>query len=196
MPWCEVPSSPTSPARSTASSTGRSFWHTAWTIWSKARCRNVEYSATTGRMPPIASPEAIVTACCSAMPTSWNRCGYAAWNLARPVPVGMPAVIATIRLSSLARSISSFTKTDVVPRNDADVGDSEILEQLAWACEVDHRSPQPLAPHHDPAAHDGNGAPEPIPRGLARLPRTGQLDLRQVRREGSDRRADRHLVVV
>ena len=51
MPWWLVPSSPTSPARSTASSTGASFWQTSWTVWSNARWRNVEYSATTGRMP-------------------------------------------------------------------------------------------------------------------------------------------------
>jgi hypothetical protein len=38
--------------------------------WSNARLRNVEYSATTGRNPPRASPAADVTACCSAMPTS------------------------------------------------------------------------------------------------------------------------------
>ena len=52
MPWWLVPSSPTSPARSTASRTGASFWQTSWTVWSKARWRNVEYSATTGRMAP------------------------------------------------------------------------------------------------------------------------------------------------
>ena len=42
MPWWLVPSSPTRPARSTASSTGWSFWQTSWTVWSKARWRNVE----------------------------------------------------------------------------------------------------------------------------------------------------------
>ena len=42
MPWWLVPSSPTRPARSTASSTGASFWHTSWTVWSNARWRNVE----------------------------------------------------------------------------------------------------------------------------------------------------------
>src|SRR5262245_12509253 len=52
----------------------------------------------------------MVTACGSQMPTSKNRSGYAAWNLLRPVPVGMPAVIATIRWSARAASISSPTK--------------------------------------------------------------------------------------
>ena len=42
-----------------------------------------------------------------------NRFGNAAWNVERPVPVGMPAVIATIRSSVRARSISSFAKTAV-----------------------------------------------------------------------------------
>jgi hypothetical protein len=64
-------------------------------------------------MPPMARPAAIVTACCSAIPTSWNRFGNAAWNFARPVPVGMPAVIATIRSSTFASSRSSATKSDV-----------------------------------------------------------------------------------
>ena len=97
----------------TASSTGRSFWQTSWTVWSKARWRNVEYSATTGRRPAIARPEAIVTACCSAIPTSWKRFGKTAWNLDRPVPVGIPAVIAQIRSSAFASSMSSDTNSEV-----------------------------------------------------------------------------------
>ena len=75
IPWCEVPSSPTRPDRSSPSSTGRSFWQTSWTSPSKARWLKVEYRATTGRMPPKASPAAIVTACGSAIPTSWKRAG-------------------------------------------------------------------------------------------------------------------------
>ncbi len=73
----------------------------------------MEYSATTGRMPPSARPVASVTACCSAMPTSTNRSGYFAWNFARPVPVGMPAVIATIRRSVAPSSSSSWAKNAV-----------------------------------------------------------------------------------
>ena len=113
MPWWLVPSSPTSPARSTAISTGWSFWQTSWTVWSNARWRNVEYSATTGRIPPIARPVASVIECCSAIPTSKNRSGNSAWNLDMPVPVGMPAVIPTIRRSVRASSISSAAKTAV-----------------------------------------------------------------------------------
>ncbi len=64
-------------------------------------------------MPPIASPVANVMACCSAIPTSKNRSGNSAWNRDSPVPVGMPAVIPTIRRSVRARSISSAAKTAV-----------------------------------------------------------------------------------
>ena len=64
-------------------------------------------------MPPIASPVASVIECCSAIPTSKKRSGKLAWNLAIPVPVGIPAVIATIRRSCLASSISSLAKTAV-----------------------------------------------------------------------------------
>ena len=70
----------------------------------------MEYSATTGRSPPSASPVARVTACCSAIPTSMNRSGYACWNFASPVPVGIPAVIATIRRSSRAAAMTSWAK--------------------------------------------------------------------------------------
>ena len=64
-------------------------------------------------MPPIARPVANATECCSAMPTSNIRSGNSAWNLDMPVPVGMPAVIPTIRRSVLASSISSAAKTAV-----------------------------------------------------------------------------------
>src|SRR5207249_1363473 len=42
--------------------------------------------ATTGRMPCAANPPAKVTACCSAMPTSYNRSGNSFSNAVRPVP--------------------------------------------------------------------------------------------------------------
>ena len=86
MPWWLVPSSPTRPARSTARRTGASFWQTSWTVWSKARCRNVEYRATTGRIPPRARPVAKVTACCSAMPTSKTRSGNVGGQLRHAGP--------------------------------------------------------------------------------------------------------------
>jgi len=67
--------------------------------------------ATTGRMPARANPVAIVSACCSAMPTSKNRDENRAWNADSPVPVGMPAVMAQIRVSASARRTSSSAKT-------------------------------------------------------------------------------------
>jgi len=45
--------------------------------------------------------------------TSWNRSGKAAWNFDRPVPVGIPAVIATMRGRASPIPISSATKTEV-----------------------------------------------------------------------------------
>ena len=51
--------------------------------------------ATTGRRPPIAMPEAAVTACCSAMPTSKNRSGNRSLNGNSPVESGIAAVSAT-----------------------------------------------------------------------------------------------------
>ena len=66
-----------------------------------------------GPHPPSARPVAKVIECCSAIPTSKKRSGNSAWNFDRPVPVGMPAVIPTIRRSVRASSISSATKTAV-----------------------------------------------------------------------------------
>ena len=66
--------------------------------------------ATTGRPPPMAIPVARATACCSAMPTSTKRSGNASWNRFSPVPVGIPAVIATIRRSSRAAAMISCAK--------------------------------------------------------------------------------------
>jgi hypothetical protein len=47
------------------------------------------------------------------MPTSKKRSGNSAWNFERPVPVGMPAVMPTIRRSVRAMEISSPTMTAV-----------------------------------------------------------------------------------
>ena len=66
--------------------------------------------ATTGLPPPIATPVASATACCSAIPTSTKRSGNSSWNRLRPVPVGIPAVIATIRRSSRAAAMTSCAK--------------------------------------------------------------------------------------
>src|SRR6202043_1848800 len=59
--------------------------------WSKARLKNVEYIATTGRRPPMAMPAAEVTAVCSAIPTSKNRSGHRPANGNKPVGPGMAA---------------------------------------------------------------------------------------------------------
>ena len=86
-PWCVLPSSPTIPARSAISPTGRFCRHTSWTIWSKARCRNVEYMDTNGFNPLDAIPAAILTAFCSAIPTSNTRSGNSPRTSARPGPL-------------------------------------------------------------------------------------------------------------
>ena len=69
-PWWLGPSSPVTPARSSTKTTGHPCSPTSRFAWSKARLRNVEYTATTGRRPVIAIPAAAVTSCCSAIPTS------------------------------------------------------------------------------------------------------------------------------
>ena len=69
-PWWLGPSSPVIPARSRTKTTGQPCSPTSRFAWSKARLRNVEYTATTGRRPAMAIPAAAVTSCCSAIPTS------------------------------------------------------------------------------------------------------------------------------
>jgi hypothetical protein len=56
--------------------------------------KNVEYTATTGRSPAMAIPAADVTACCSAIPTSWKRSGKRSLKGMSPVGPGMAAVMA------------------------------------------------------------------------------------------------------
>ena len=75
MPLWLAPSSPVTPARSSTKVTPHLCSATSISTWSKARLRNVAYTATTGCMPPIARPAAEVAACCSAMPTSKVRRG-------------------------------------------------------------------------------------------------------------------------
>jgi len=69
--------------------------------------------ATTGLSPPNARPQAKVTACCSAIPTSKNLPGCAAAKQESPVPSGMAAVMATSELSDRAMSVSTPPKTEV-----------------------------------------------------------------------------------
>ena len=86
---------------------GRSGRRRAGGTWSRARR---PAARRRGRGRSRAS-----TACCSAIPTSMNRSGNSAWKRLRPVPVGMPAVIATIRRSSPAAiSISSWPRSTAV----------------------------------------------------------------------------------
>ena len=87
-------------------------------------------------------------------------------------------------------------RLEVVAGHDADVGDAEILEQLARLGEVDDRRAEPLAQLEHGRADDRDPLDELVVRALALLPRPRQLDLGEVLREGADRRADRHLVVV
>jgi hypothetical protein len=81
--------------------------------WSNARLTNVEYSATTGCNPPMASPAAEVTACCSAIPTSNTRSGNRAANLARPVGCSMAAVTQTTSARSAPIAVISSANTEV-----------------------------------------------------------------------------------
>ncbi len=87
-------------------------------------------------------------------------------------------------------------RPDVVTGHEPDVGDPEVLEQLARLDEVDDRCAKPLAQLADGRADDRDPADELVVGGLARLPGPRQLDLAEVLRQATDRGADRHLVVV
>ena len=69
--------------------------------------------ATTGCRPTKASPAALVTACCSAIPTSIVRSGNCFLNSVSPVGPSIAAVIATISLRSVPAFTNSSEKTDV-----------------------------------------------------------------------------------
>ena len=84
----------------------------------------------------------------------------------------------------------------VVARHNADVGDPEILEELARLGEVDHGLAQTPAELQDRGPHDRDSLDNPVVGALALAPRDRELDLREVLGERPDRRADRHLVVV
>ena len=66
-----------------------------------------------GLTPSTASPAANVTACCSAMPTSYVRFGKRRPKMSMPVPPGIAAVMPTTDGSCSAILTSSFAKTDV-----------------------------------------------------------------------------------
>ena len=84
----------------------------------------------------------------------------------------------------------------VVPGHHADVGDPEVLEQLARLGERDHRLAEAARQLEDARADDRDVLGHAVVGGLALLPRGRELDLGQVLRQRPDRRADRHLVVV
>ena len=84
----------------------------------------------------------------------------------------------------------------VVPRHDADVGDPEILEQLAGLREVDDRLAEPSAELEHGGSDERDALDGPVVGTLALAPRPRQLDLREVLGERTNGRADRHLVVV
>ena len=67
--------------------------------------------AQNGFMPSVARPAAKVTPCCSAMPTSKQRSGKAWPKRLSPVPDGIAAVMATMRSSCFASSMSALAKT-------------------------------------------------------------------------------------
>ena len=87
-------------------------------------------------------------------------------------------------------------RVQVVPGDDPDVGDPEVLEQLTRLGEADDRLAQPTAQLEDGAADDRDPLDVPVVGALALAPRPRQLDLGEVLRERADGRADRHLVVV
>ena len=76
--------------------------------------------ATTGCIPAMARPEADVSACCSAMPTSKNRSGWALPNFARPVGPAMAAVMAAMSSRSSPSLTSSSENTEVQSRTGLD----------------------------------------------------------------------------
>ncbi len=87
-------------------------------------------------------------------------------------------------------------RVDVVARHRADVGDPEVLEQLAGLGEPHDRRAEPATQLEDVHADHRDPLDGPVVGALAVAPRARQLDLAQVLRERPDGRADRHLVVV
>ena len=66
---------------------------------------------TTGFHPSLAIPAAMMTACSSAMPTSYTRRGNRFWTSVRAVPTSIAALIATIFSSFSISSMSVRAKT-------------------------------------------------------------------------------------
>ncbi len=87
-------------------------------------------------------------------------------------------------------------RADVMPRDDTDVRDPEVLEELPRLREPDDRGAQAARQLQEMRAEDRHALDRSVVGAPALAPGARELDLRQVFREGTDGRADRHLVVV
>ena len=79
--------------------------------WSYARCKKVEYILQNTIKPSVTIPAAIVTACCSAIPTSKALSGIVSIIYFNELPVGMAGVIPTIFSLFKASSTKVFPNT-------------------------------------------------------------------------------------
>ena len=84
----------------------------------------------------------------------------------------------------------------VVARNDAEIGNPQILEELARLGEVDDHAPDSPRQLEGRLTDDRQGLDDSVVGGLALHPGRRQLQRREVLAEGADGRADRHSVVV
>ena len=102
--------------------------------WSNPRFMNVEYRASTGRMPALARPAAIVIACCSAIPTSMTLSGNSSANRPRPTGRVIAAVMPTTVGSARAMRAISRAKTLVHPKRSGAMGRpvSGWMAPIAW----------------------------------------------------------------
>ena len=87
-------------------------------------------------------------------------------------------------------------RLQVVPGHRTDVGDAQVLEQLARAARSRRPCPQPPRPLEGLFTHDRQPPDGPVVGALRSAPRPRQLDARQVLAQRADRRRDAHLVVV
>ena len=85
---------------------------------------------------------------------------------------------------------------NVVARNDTQVCDAQILEELAGLGEVDDHSPNAARQSQSRLADDGERLDDSVVSGLALPPGVRKLESREVLAEGADARADRHGIVV
>jgi len=138
---------------------------------------------------PGATPPAFPSSCAS-IPWVTDIGGRAApWNPTWSASAG--------RAWQLQRTTHRLEqRVHVVPRHDADVGQPEILEQLAGLGEVHDGLAEPATPFEGGLADDRDALDRAIVGALALAPGVRQLDLGEVLADRPDRRADGHLVVV